>query len=92
MEIITEEVLLPFPARPAVRIPVSGEETLDVKSRSMIALQTQIYLTSIWEIFTLFFFLPLTTKGTSFLFCLPASRRFLIVTKPEHTFLQNSWF
>lgn len=56
MEIITEEVLLPFPARPAVRIPVSGEETLDVKSRSMIALQTQIYLTSIWEIFTLFFF------------------------------------
>lgn len=55
MEIITENVLLPFPARPAVRIPVSGEETLDVKSRSMIALQTQIYLASIWEIFTLFF-------------------------------------
>lgn len=55
MEILTDKVLLPSPARPAVRIPVSGQETLDVKARSMIALQTQIYLASVWEIFTLFF-------------------------------------
>ena len=64
MELLTDKVLLPSPARPAVRIPVSGQETLDVKARSMIALQTQIYLASVWEIFTLFF--PLTTKGDSF--------------------------
>lgn len=55
MEILTDKVLLPSPARPAVRIPVSGQETLDVKARSMIALQIQIYLASVREIFTLFF-------------------------------------